>query len=291
MFLIPALVFMLANLINYDKSLSFSFASKKIENKKTGDQEFMVTKPIWILIAIAAAINGYLIFTLVNFWNADRDFAKGYNYDRVNQYQIAYPLLHKAVTERPDEPTFKDELSINDAVLAISILSQKNTDQAQQKQAVDLAQKLAQEAVATSDELTAKYPNNVVFWKTRVRIFYTLAQADQRYLATAITAIKKTAELAPTDADISYNLGILYGQNGDAKNAVATLQNTVKLKQDFSNAYYALGIFYHQLAIDSKGNVVNQNYQQKAIYTMEFMLKNVAPNDTRALEALKSWQK
>lgn len=289
MFLIPALVFILANLINYDKSLSFSFASKKMENKKTEDQEYAVTKPIWAIIAIVVLVNGYLIFTLINFWNADRDYAKGNNFDQVRQYQTAYPYLHKAVAERPDEPVFKDELAWNDAALAISILSQKTTDQAQEKQAVELAQKLAGEAVAVSDEVTAKYPNNVVFWKTRVRIFYTLAQADQRYLATALTAIKKTAELAPTDADISYNLGILYGQNGDSKNAVATLQNTVKLKQDFSNAYYALGIFYHQLAIDNKGKVVNQDYQQKAIDTMNFMLKNVAPGDSRAIEALKAW--
>jgi len=291
MFLIPALVFMLANLINYDKNISFSFASKKVDNKKLQAEEYTVTKPIWATIGVVAVISGYLIFTLINFWNADKDYAKGYNYDRVNQYQTAYPLLHKAVTARPDEPVFKDELAINDAVLAISILGQKLTDQTQQKQATDLAQKLAQEAITTSDEITSKYPDNVVFWKTRVRIFYTLAQADERYLASALTAIKKTAELAPTDADISYNLGILYGQTGDAKNAVATLKNTVKLKQDFLNAYYALGIFYHQLAINDKGQVVNQEYLRKATDTMHFMLKNVTPRDSRAIDALKAWEK
>jgi len=291
MFLIPALVFILANLINYDKNLSFSFTPKNVENKKPQVEVYAVTKPIWAIIAVVVIISGYLIFTLINFWNADKDYAMGSNYDRVNQYQTAYPLLHKAVTERPDEPVFKDELAWNDAALAISILGQTFTDQAQQKQATDLAQKLAQEAITTNDEITSKYPNNIVFWKTRVRIFYTLAQADKRYYASALSAIKKTAELAPTDADISYNLGILYGQTGDAENAVATLKNTIKLKQDFSNAYYALGIFYHQLAINNKGVVVNQEYQQKAIDTMHFMLKNVAPGDSRAIDALKAWEK
>lgn len=291
MFLIPALVFILADLINYDKNFSFSFVSKKAENKKTQVEQYAVTKPIWVFIAAAVIISGYLIFTLINFWNADKDYAKGYNYDRVNQYQTAYPFLQKAVKQRPNEPVFKDELAINDAVLAIAVLGQKTTDQAEQKQATALAQKLAQEAVVTSDKITAENPNNVVFWKTRVRIFYTLAQADERYLASALTAIKKTAELAPTDADISYNLGVLYGQTGDAKNAVLTLQNTIKLKPDFANAYYALGIFYNQLAINSKGEIINEQYRQKAIDTMKFMLKNVAPNDQRAIDALKSWQK
>jgi len=39
----------------------------------------------------------------------------------------------------------------------------------------------------------------------------------------ALDAIKKSAQLAPTDADVSYNLGVLYGQTGDSKNAVKTL--------------------------------------------------------------------
>ncbi len=289
MFLIPALVFILADLINYDKKLSFSFASKKAENKKSQVEKYAVTKPVWLFITIVVIINGYLIFTLVNFWNADKNYALGSNYDRVSQYQTAYPFLQKAVKQRPDEPVFKDELAINDAVLAISVLGQKTTDQAQQKQATELAQKLAAEAVALSDKLVSQYPNNLVFWKTRVRIFYKLAQADERYLASALTAIKKTAELAPTDADISYNLGVLHGQNGDAKNAVLTLQNTIKLKSDFADAYYALGIFYNQLAINSKGEVVNEQYRQKAIDTMKFMLKNVAPGDSRPIDALKAW--
>ena len=289
MFLIPALVFILANLIDYDKNLRFSFAFKKADNGAKKTEEYSVSKPIWVLIGLTVLASGFCIFTLINFWNADKDYAKGYNFDRVNQYQTAYQFLHKAVAERPDEPTFKDELSINDAVLAISVLEQKPTDKEQQKQALALAQKLAGEAITTSDQLTTNYPNNVVFWKTRVRIFYTLAQADNRYLSQALAAIKKTAELAPTDADISYNLGVLYGQSGDTKNAVKTLENTIKLKRDFANAYYALGIFYHQLAVNNKGQIVNQDYQQKAIDTMEFLLKDVSPTYTQAADALKSW--
>jgi tetratricopeptide (TPR) repeat protein len=287
MFLIPALVFTLANLINYDKTLSFSFTKKNQANSQSED--FVVSKPVWVLIGVSVLITGYFVFTLINFWNADRDYAKGYNLDRVNSYQTAYPLLNSAVKERPDEPTFKDELSINNAVLAIAVLQQKTTDANQQKQVLTLAQKLAGDAITLSDQVTSENPNNVVFWKTRVRVFYTLAQADSRYLQQALAAIKKCAELAPTDADISYNLGILYGQNGDAKNAVSTLENTIKLKPDFGNAYYALGIFYHQLAINNKGQVVNSTYQQKAIDTMRFMLKNLAPNDSRPIDALKSW--
>jgi putative inorganic carbon (HCO3(-)) transporter len=79
MFLIPALIFILANIINYDKTLSFSFASKKAVNKISQAEVYPLTKPIWTLIAVVIIINGYLIFTLINYWNADKDYARGYN--------------------------------------------------------------------------------------------------------------------------------------------------------------------------------------------------------------------
>jgi tetratricopeptide (TPR) repeat protein len=104
----------------------------------------------------------------------------------------------------------------------------------------------------------------------------------------ALVAVKKSASLAPTDADISYNLGILYGQTGDSKDAVSTLQNTIKLKADYNQAYYALGIFYHQLAINQKGIVINEVYNQKAIDEMNLIIKYFGPNQ-QASDAIKAW--
>ena len=106
----------------------------------------------------------------------------------------------------------------------------------------------------------------------------------------ALEAIKKAQTLAPTDADVSYNLGVLYGQNGDFKNAVKTLENTIVLKRDYPSPYYALGIFYHQLAIDASGKVVNEDYNKKAIDEMKLTLKYFGPNE-QVSSAIKSWGK
>ena len=40
-----------------------------------------------------------------------------------------------------------------------------------------------------------------------------------------LDAIKKAAILAPTDATILYNLGVLYGQNNDSKKAIEILKS------------------------------------------------------------------
>ena len=149
---------------------------------------------------------------------------------------------------------------------------------------------MVKDAVLTTTKITEQHPNNIVFWKSQVRIFYTLSQADPRYLPLALDSLKKAKTLAPTDANISYNLGLLYGQSGDSKKAIETLENTIKLKSNYTNAYYALGLFYHQEATENNGVVIDQGKEEKAIVLMKFILEKLDPNNQPAKEALKTWQ-
>ncbi len=281
-YLIPALVFMLANLIDYDKAYAITLSKK---------ETYSLNIPQKFSIAASLIVALYLLNTLVNFWNADRYYYFGFNYDRAGDYEKAYTFLKNAVDKRDSEPVFKDELSYNNAVLGAAIVSQSQKQQDKDQQnSLTVAKQLIESAVNGTNQITAEHPNNIVFWKTKVRIFYTLGQIDSSYLPLALSAIKKSAELAPTDADVSYNLGVLYGQTGDYKNAIKTLENTIRLKPDYpgGNTYYALGIFYHQLAVDTKGNVINQDYNKKAIEQMKLLIKLFGPNK-QAQDAIKAW--
>jgi putative inorganic carbon (HCO3(-)) transporter len=278
-YLFPGFVFMLAETINYDKGYSLSFTKNEI---------FTLNKFQKTLIIIILAVAIYCIYTLANFWNADRNYYYGLGYDSQQSYENAYTFLKTAVALRPSEPTFRDEFAYNNAVLGAALIVQSQKQTQNQQQNLQIAKQLIDNAVNYSNQDTTEHPNDIVFWKTRVRIFYTLGQVDPSYLPMALEAIKKAASLAPTDADVSYNLGVLYGQTGDTQDAVKALENTIKLKPDYSNAYYALGIFYHQLAIDKNGKVVNQAYNQKAIDTMQYILKRFGPNQ-QASDAIKAW--
>jgi putative inorganic carbon (hco3(-)) transporter len=281
-YLFPAFVFLFLGKIKFEKTLSLSLAKKESYDFNNLQK---------VLIVIFILLSGYLIYTLISYWNADRYYYYGYNYDRAGAYDKAYPFLKQAVTTRPSEPTFTDEFAYNNAVLGASILAQETQQKSQQNsQNLQIAKQLIDTAIADTNQVTTEHPNDIIFWKTKVRIFYTLSQVDSQYLPMALVAIKKAAQLAPTDADISYNLGVLYGQNGDSKNAVVALQNTIKLKADYAQAYYALGIFYHQLAVDKNGKVIDQAYNQKAIDEMNLMLKYFGPNQ-QASDAIKAWQK
>ncbi|MEK7160313.1 MAG: O-antigen ligase family protein [Patescibacteria group bacterium] len=282
-YLIPAFIFILLGLMNYDKSYSLSFSKKEI---------YALNIPQKISLGVIALVFLYLLFTLTNFWNADRKYYFGSNYNRAGDYQRAYAFLQEAIKMRPSEPTFRDELAYNNAVLGSAILAQSQQQKENQEQNIQVGKQLIDTAIKTTNQVTSEHPNNIVFLKTKVRVFYTLSQIDPSYLPMALEAIKNTQKLAPTDADVSYNLGVLYGQTGDAGNAVKTLENTIKLKPDYKGgqAYYALGIFYRQLSVDEKGVVVNKEYNNKAIETMKLVIKYFGPNQ-QAEDAIKSWQK
>jgi Flp pilus assembly protein TadD len=172
--------------------------------------------------------------------------------------------------------------------LGASLIVQAQKDTQNQAQSQALAKQLVDTGISLTNQVTTEHPNDVVFWKTKVRIYYTLGQLNPAYLPMALEAIKESAKLAPTDADVSYNLGVLYGQTGDTKNAVKTLENTIKLKVDYGSPYYALGVFYHQLAVDQKGKVVDETYNQKAIAILNEMLKRFGQNQ-QASDAIKAW--
>lgn len=279
LFIIPAFAMIMLEKIETKKILAFPKNSIELGEK------VKISNLSKILIVITAIIAFYFIVLLIRFWDADKSYAMGMNLNKARQYQEARPFLSKAIERRPGEPTFKDEYSINSSVLAVMFASQKDSTES-----AEIAKKLAQESAYITEFLTSAYPKNVVYWKSKVRVYYTLSQIDPQYIQFALQAIKKVSELAPTDANIFYNYGVISGQAGDVKKAVELLEKTVKLKPDYYDAHYALGIFYEQLATDENGKVVNGDYHQKAINQMKEILLKVVKNDKRAQEAISAWE-
>ncbi len=221
----------------------------------------------WIFIAFIGLIALIGLFKLWTMWEADKNYAYGKNLDGVNQYQVAYPYLVNAVSENPGEPTFRDELAYNESVLALAFFNQ-SSESAEAKQ-------LVADAVQNSNQVVEASPSILSFWKTRTRLFYNLANIDKRYLFEALSAIRKAVELAPTDAKVNYNYGLLLGQTGDINGGIAVLKRVTQMKPDYADAHYALGVYYDQ-----------QGKKAKAKSEMEYMLKRIG-NDQRATKWLE----
>ena len=276
LFLIPAFFYILADRLDSNKTLSFGASEGKYSKEINPYQ--------WTGIVVIAIFAGYFHLVLINYWSADIDYALGANLNKVGQYQQGYESLVRAVSTKPDEPVFQDEFSQSLAVIANGLSLQKDTTN---------AEKFANNAVGLSDQIVKAHPNNVVYWKNRVRLLYTLSQSDlsnkQAYMTEAVRSIDKAQQLAPNDAKISYNQGVLHGQVGDIQGAIKILNFTIKLKPDYRDAYYALGLFYHELAVDKDNKIIDPAMNTKAIETFIYILNNLAPNDKEVKETLKNW--
>lgn len=279
-FLLPAFTFILGGLINPQKTITIALPNLpevRFFNLKLPIANYKL--PIVVALLI---VNCYLLIVLFRFFLADKAYALGFNLDRSGQYQLAYPRLLEAVTLRSGEPAFMDELSLNNAILSATLSYEDEST---------LAAQLKETALKTSEAVLAKHPNNIVFWKTRVRAFYALSQVEPEYTSLALSAIQNAVLLAPTDAKLSYNLGLLYGQNGEREKAVEALEQAIKLKPNYYDAYYALGLFYRESALDKQGKVAKPELQKKAVEAMQYILDNLATDDAQALQALETWGK
>ncbi len=278
LFLIPGFALILGD---YGLGYEFSFP-KKLETKKGQISSLLYPmSPFqWVGIIVVIFIALYLIFLLLKDWTADISYALGNNMDKAGAYQQAVDPLHTAVNSWPEEPTFQDELSLNDSAMAIAYAQQKDTAN---------AQKFAQEAFTVSNAVITSHPNVVTFWKTRVRVLYTLSQLNPQFLQMALDAALKAQSLAPTDAKIAYNVALLYDQMNQVQKAVDAGKKAVSLKPDYRDAYYALGIFYRQLATDKNGKtIINADAEQQAVYYMKYILTHFSPQD-QAADVLKTW--
>ncbi len=232
---------------------------------------------------LSAVVGVYLILILMNYWAADRAYAYGFNLDHANAYDRAYQPLMDAYTARPDEPTFSDELSVNTAILASAYAANKDASQAAQ---------LAKQAVELSDQTITQHPNIVTYWKTRVRIMYTLAQLNDtafaQFMPQALKAIQTAHMLAPTDAKIAYNYGLILSQNGKNDEAVAMLRKTIQLRPIYQDAYFALGVILHEQATDPAGKVVDQQKEAEAVSELRYLLTTFGDNQ-KVKDTLTSW--
>ena len=201
-------------------------------------------------------------------WYADTIFATGYQASRSQDFITAYQNIKEAILINDSEPLYYDEFSYPAAQLSVGL----SADESQ----ATLSAQLAKEAIAASDQAVSISPNNVVYWKTRTRVFYTLSQIDESYLTDAKQALEKAAELAPTDPKIIYNLALIYDRWGISEKVIPLLEQAAKLKPDYRDAYYALALFYEK---DGK--------KDEAKKTLDYILTKINPNDEDAKKLME----
>jgi len=259
LFLFPALI-----VSQYTKYLPRRPASPN-RGEQAGEIRNTIRLPSWaIWIPVIGGL--YVVIKIGSFWYADTLYAKGYRFIRGGLYGQAIPALTSAIRINPAEPMYHDEIASGYATLAVAAAEGKNATQAAQ---------LATLSIDESGKALATSPRNVNFYKTRTKVYYTLAALDPTFNAKAVEALEMAIPLSPNDPKIYYNLAILVGRDGESDKAIEYLLKAKDLKPNYRDAYYALWVFYTEENKLADARAILQEY-----------VDAVDPNDTQFKEIL-----
>ena len=250
-------------------AISFNLIKDKEEQtiKKSKKQQLKTPWP-WLAFGGILLLAFYLLISTLKYWYADTRFALGEKLNKSSEANKAFPFLQKAITFRSSEPIYYDELSLSAANLAVSA--------AKQEQAT-LSAQLVDLAITSSDRSLKISPYNLNFWKNRTRLFYSLAEIEEKYTQQALESLLMANKLAPTDAKIVYNLALVYAKLNQEETAIKTLEEAVNLKPNYDQARYALALFY-----EKKDEI------DKAKEQLNYILEKINPSHEAALEKLKT---
>ncbi len=254
-FLIPAM------------AMTLVMKKEEKERKKQKMLEFNNKQKTMIVIIFILSLS--TILYLVKFWYADTRFAVAEKLNDAAWYERAYNELLTAINLHPGEPYYHSEMSLTLAGLSRLADEANNTS---------LSAEFAEMAIVESDESLRISPYHLNFWKKRAKMFISLSEIDAKYQQNALEALLQATELAPTDAKVLYNLGLLYSYMGQKETASKTMEQAVELKPNYDKARYALALFYE-----------DQNKIKEAREQLEYILEKINPTHGAAKEKLKEF--
>ncbi|MCG2692287.1 tetratricopeptide repeat protein, partial [Microgenomates group bacterium] len=198
-------------------TLSATIVPKSVKEEKPAGWQYAL-----IIVILLFTVYG-LLFT-VNLWKADYQFNLGRNYVKANQLAAGLTLLQKAVALSPHEPLFRSEYAEGLAKLAYVY---------ETTQSAALKNQLIAESLSQSDQVLAANPVHLNYLKSRIKILLLLANINPEYLQQALDTALQAVKLAPTDAKLYYNLGLIYNQLGQKDLAKQILQTALDLKPNY----------------------------------------------------------
>lgn len=216
-FLVPAFIYIEAQ-----------NAQPLTQQKKKKEHNTSLNSYQWLFLAVVAGTTLYTAMAFVNMWRADAAYAKGKQLAGQGQGSAAMEELQLAVRLGKDEGVYHEELSRAASELAVAAYSQ-------QQDATTAAQ-LGEFAIAESDTMIKLNPTHLNFYKSRARMFITLAQLAPSLWKEALATLDAAQKLAPTDPKITYNRALLNEQLGNVDLAVELLKQAIEMKPNYDGA-------------------------------------------------------
>lgn len=264
-FLIPAFSFTLTETCK-DRVFTLNLTGGR-KHVKTGSLQDALLIILFFSVLFA-------LYSILKLWQADYYFARGKKYYKANYLINSLADLEKALKLNPREALYHNQLAQAAAKLA-AVYHQ--TEATRSAQIVERLKNLAVQEVKTTLDLNSVHLN---FYKSTAKTYLFLSIIDPSFKNKALEVLEKATQLAPTDAKIFYNLGVLYQQLDNLKKAQKAYELAVNLKPDYRRVRIELAKLYQQTG-----------QTQKAKAQLLFILEKINPNDKLAQKLLKDIEK
>jgi O-antigen ligase/Tfp pilus assembly protein PilF len=209
----------------------------------------------------------YIVYLTGKYWLADLNYSKGLALNSAGNVVDAGTYLSKAVSLSPNEAVFWSDLSEVSTTIAIELAKQDKQE---------LLSHYVASAITQMSKADSLSPKNVNIKRKNAGNYIKLSILSPTFLNNAKTALESAIILAPTDAKLYYNYGLVYAKEGDIDKAMEIFDKTIDLKSNYRNARLAKAIL-----------LAEQGKEEEAKYELEYILQRIDPNDKIARQQLE----
>ncbi len=196
------------------------FSEKKVIQKTPHDYVWQQ----YALFTTAALVASILLISLLRYYRADLAYATSKRLLQAGNLKGAITSINEAVTLNPREASYWDAMSTQ---LAQAAVGSANTNEKTQ---------LTEATVKSIEMAQSLNPEQRNFSKTSARAYIMLAQIDPKYYQDAVAVLTRGIAMAPTDAKLYYNRGLLFLEQGNIEAGLADLHTSVQLKPNYEPA-------------------------------------------------------
>jgi putative inorganic carbon (hco3(-)) transporter len=231
----------------------------EVQSKKLGNLQK-------ILMLFVLCTMFYVLFAVGKYWYADVLYARGKSLNSASRPDLAIPALSQAIKFEPAQAIYYGEIANSYATIAMAYDQSKDATSA--SEFTNFAVDSVQGAVNMA-------PANINLRRTMFGVYVRLSTIDEKYLINARDTVTATIKMAPTDAKLYYNLGIIDANQGQFQAADTDFQKAITLKANYGDAR----IEYAALLVHLKRN-------EEAKVQLNYVLTNIDPNNATAKQAL-----
>lgn len=208
---------------------AFVIAQENTALKNTKDEK--QTNNQKALSALILFVTCYALFEIGRMWHADILYASGEKHFKLKDYYNAQQKLESAVSMKPNEPVYYNELS-----------------------RVYLENGDISKAVVATEKMIRLSPHNVSLLKQAANNYSRLFSVAKEYTQKEVSLLEQLMKLAPTDPSIRYKYASLLAKIGLVDESIKELEATINMKDDYKIANQLLAYIYEDIGEKQKAH-------------------------------------